>query len=324
MMLEDTSSTLSDPLSSALTRMKIHGLINVALDAAGHWAVDFPPYQGFTLNVVQKGHCLLSMEGQSSDVPLRAGDCFVLTGGRHFTLASDALRRHRLKAEELFTHAQDGFVTCNGGGDFLVAGIIFRFEGLLPALMFGRLPPVIHVAADSDQAAVLRWSLDRFGAELRNAAIGRSLFLNHLAPIMLLQALRIYQTRAANEDNWLVALSDSRLSKVLAAMQSDFQRRWSIEEFAELASMSRSGFALLFKKKVGVSPMDFLTHWRMQVACDFLQASDSSLAAIASAVGYGSESAFSGAFNKVLKCRPGEYRQRTRAGARAPAVGLAG
>jgi AraC-like DNA-binding protein len=72
--------------------------------------------------------------------------------------------------------------------------------------------------------------------------------------------------------------------------------------------MSRSGFALAFKKKVGLAPMDYLANWRMQTACELLQGSESRVAAIASAVGYASESAFSVAFNKIVKCRPGVYR----------------
>lgn len=91
-------------------------------------------------------------------------------------------------------------------------------------------------------------------------------------------------------------------------MHVQFEREWSLEELAGLARMSRSGFALTFKKKVGVSPMDYLANWRMQVACELLQAGNESRSAIASAVGYASESAFSVAFNKIVKCRPGAYR----------------
>jgi AraC-like DNA-binding protein len=93
-------------------------------------------------------------------------------------------------------------------------------------------------------------------------------------------------------------------------MHASFERDWSLEELAKLAGMSRSGFASTFKKKVGVSPLEYLTHWRMQAACELLEAGDENLSAIASAVGYASESAFSVAFNKVVKCRPGAYRTR--------------
>ena len=197
---------------------------------------------------------------------------------------------------------------CQGGGDFFVIGTIFRFEGHLPLILFARLPPVICVDGDSDQAAVLRWNLERFGVELRSAGMGRSVMLRHLAPIMLLQTLRIYLSGARNEENWLVALSHPVLSKALDAMQSDYRRNWSLDELAKLANMSRSGFALLFRKKVGVTPIYYLRQWRMQTACDLLQNTDESIFAIAAAVGYGSESAFSAAFQAVVKCRPGAYR----------------
>jgi AraC-like DNA-binding protein len=311
-MDEDTFVAANDPLSTALMKIKLRAFLNVALDAGGTWGIDFPALDGFTLNVVRKGECWLATKGHSEKIKLRAGDCFLLTGGKEFTLTNDLSLKKRLRAQQLFALEKDGTAVCQGGGEFFVIGTIFRFEGHLPSILFGRLPPVIHIDGDSDQAAVLRWNLERFGVELRSGGMGRSLMLGHLAPIMLLQMLRIYLSTAKNEDNWLVALSHPRLSKALEAMQSDYQRSWSLEQLANLANMSRSGFALMFKKKVGVAPMDYLKHWRMQVACELLKTSDESLSAIASAVGYGSESAFSVAFQRIVKCRPGAYRMPSR------------
>ena len=299
----------SDPLSAAMTKMRLRAFVNVALDAGGNWAIDFPAYEGFTLNVVQRGECWLSTEGGRVNVRVRAGDCFLLTGGKAFTLATNLSLKKRFRAEALFSQAPDGVATCNGGGEFFVVGIVFRFQGHLSSLLFDRLPPVIHVDGGSDQAAVLRGSLDRFSAEMRTGGVGRSLILSHVAPIMLVQTLRVYLATPRKEQNWLVALSQPRLLTVLDAMQTEYQRNWSLEELAKLANMSRSGFALLFRKKVGVSPMVYLTNWRMQIACELLEAGDQSLASIASTIGYSSESAFSGAFTKVVKCRPGAYRR---------------
>jgi len=306
--VEDTFVSLNDPLSTALMTIKLRAFLNVSLDAGGTWGIDFPALDGFTLNVVRKGECWLSVKGYSEKVKLRAGDCFLLTGGKEFTLSNSLSLKKRWKAQELFAVGKDGNAVCQGGGDFFVIGTIFRFEGHLPSILFGRLPPVIRVDGDSDQAAVLRWNLERFGVELRSGGMGRSLMLRHLAPIMLLQTLRIYLSTAKNEENWLVALSHPLLSRALDAMQSDYQRNWSLDELAKLANMSRSGFALMFRKKVGVTPMYYLKHWRMQIACELLQNTDESLFAIAAAVGYGSESAFSAAFQAVVKCRPGAYR----------------
>ncbi len=324
-MLEDWVSDRSDPLSVALTKMKLRAFTNVALDAGGRWAVDFPAYAGLTLNVVQKGECWLSIKGNAQVVCLRAGDCFLLTGGREFTLATDLSLGNRFRAEEVFPQAEQGIARCNGGGDFFVFGIFFRFQGHLSSLLWNRLPAIIHVDGSSDHAAVLRGSLDRFNAEIRSGGVGRSLILSHLAPIMLLQTLRYYLAFSPQEENWLVALTHPRLVKVLEAMQTDYKRDWSLEQLAKVANMSRSNFALTFQKKVGVSPMVYLMNWRMQIACELLEAGDQNLALIAGEVGYRSESAFSTAFTRAVKCRPGNYRSpRTRhesqASSRLPAA----
>ncbi len=308
-MLDAILSTDRDPLSTALTTMKLRAFRNVALNAGGSWAIDFPPYDGFTLNVVQKGECWLHVTDSRAPIRLKSGDCFLLTGGRKFTLATNLQLKKRFRAERMFMDAQGGLATCNGGGDFLVAGPIFRFEGHLPSVLFRRLPPVIHLDGGSDQAAVLRWSLDRFNAEMRGTDAGRSLMLTHLAPIMLLQVLRLYLASSAKDENWLAALSTPSLSKVLDAIQTDYARDCSLDWFARLANMSRSGLALKFRKKVGVAPMVYLMNWRMQIACELLRSGDQPLSSIAAAVGYGSESAFSSAFYKVVHCRPGAYRK---------------
>lgn len=308
-MNESSVLNINDPLSTALTTMKLRAYISVALDAGGDWAVDFPAYEGFTLNVVQKGECWLAA-GENSKLRLRSGDCFLLTGGKPFTLASDLSRLQRDRAEQLYLHAKEGVAVCNGGGQFFVVGIIFRFQGHLPSLLFSRLPAVIHINGSSDHAAAFRWSLERFSAEMRNAVLGRSLILSHLAPIMLLQMLRLYLSSAPAEENWLQALAHPRLSRVLEAMQTEYKRAWSLDQLADLAQMSRSGFALNFKKIVGVPPLVYLANWRMQIACELLQAGDQSLAGIATQVGYDSESAFSAAFARIVKCRPGFYRAK--------------
>ena len=306
-MNEDIVLNTCDPLSTALTTMKLRAFVSVALDAGGDWAVDFPAYEGFTLNVVQKGECWLSASAREK-VHLQSGDCFLLTGGKPFTLASNLSRPPRDRAEQLFMHAKEGVAVCNGGGQFFVVGIIFRFQGHLPSILFGRLPPIIHIDGNSDHAAVFRGSLDRFNAEMRNVGLGRSLILSHLAPIMLLQMLRLYVGSSPQEENWLRALVHPRLSRVLEAMQKDYKRHWSLDQFADLAQMSRSGFALAFKKTVGVSPLVYLANWRMQIACELLEKGDQSIATIAAEVGYESESAFSTAFDRIVKCRPGAYR----------------
>ena len=309
-MIEQVPSATCDPLSTALTAMKLKAFNHVALDAGGNWAIDFPAYADFTLNVVQKGECWLRAEGTHYPIRLKAGDCFLLTGARKFTLATDLRLKKRYRAEVLFTEARNGLVTCNGGGDFFAAGTIFRFEGHLPSVLFRHLPAVMYADGHADQAAVLRWSQERFAVEMQGSGVGRSLMVSHLAPIMLLQMLRIYLASSPKSENSLSAFSHPQLSRVLDGMQTGYRENWSLNRCAELANMSRSGFALTFRRKMGVAPMVYLLNWRMQIACELLATGDQPLSAIAREVGYGSESAFSAAFKKTMKHRPGDYRRK--------------
>ena len=71
--------------------------------------------------------------------------------------------------------------------------------------------------------------------------------------------------------------------------------------------MSRSIFALKFKKTVGTSPMEYLTRWRMLLAGDRLTNSSDPLSVIALSLGYESESAFSTAFKRVMGRSPRQF-----------------
>jgi AraC-like DNA-binding protein len=300
-----------DVLSATFSKMKLKALSAATLDAGGRWAIEFPAFDVLRLNVVLAGECWLAVEGEKSTYQLRTGDCVLLPHAKRYVVAADLSIKRRIPVHQLIGKAEDGVVSvvCNGGGEYFAVGSAFQLDGHFQEIVFGRLPSVIHIPAHAEQAAVLRWGLERFGAEVRNRHAGRALMLNHLAPIMLLQTLRSYLASAGHKKNWFVALSDPRLSKAITAMQSDHARSWSLDDLAKVAGLSRAGFALNFKKCIGVTPMEYLTQWRMQIARELLQ-EDKRIAEVASAVGYESESAFSVAFTRIVRCRPGHYRRR--------------
>jgi AraC-like DNA-binding protein len=66
-----------------------------------------------------------------------------------------------------------------------------------------------------------------------------------------------------------------------------------------------------FTRFVGQPPMHYLTQWRMQRAIRLLaEPGAKKIAAVAEAVGYESEAAFSRAFKKCVGVAPAEWRQR--------------
>ena len=72
---------------------------------------------------------------------------------------------------------------------------------------------------------------------------------------------------------------------------------------ASEVGMSRSAFTQRFIEHVGRPPLDYLTHWRMVLGQRKLNAGQSG-AAVAAAVGYNSQSAFSHAFKRSFGRTP--------------------
>jgi len=301
-----------DPLSEVLSLLKPRGYVSAGLDAGGDWALDFPPHEGIKFNALLRGTCWLSVEGDPRAYRLEAGDCFLLTRGRPFKLATDP-SLPPTDARTIYAAARGGIATCNGGGDMLLVGVRFAFAAEHADLLFGSLPPVVLVRQASDQALVLRWALDRLTTELREPQPGGFLVAEHLAHIMLVQVLRLYLTSRDPQDTtrvgWFFALSDQHLSAVVGALHAEPARPWTVEALARIAGMSRSTFAMKFKQGVGLSPMEYLTRWRMRIAGDRLRHSGDNVASIAMSLGYESESAFSTAFKRVMSCAPGQYRR---------------
>lgn len=251
----------------------------------------------------------MQVDGESEPLRIEAGDCFLLTRGRPFLFATD-MTLPPINSATIYDKASDGIATCNGGGDFFLIGGRFFFDGNHADLLFNALPAIVHVRDASEQAAVLRWSLEQLATELKHGSPGGTLMADHLAQIMLLQIIRLWlASDKETHTGWLGALADPRLMRVMEAMHSEPARRWTLAELARLAGMSRTVFAVRFRDVVGQTPLDYLAGWRMRLAGDRLQHTADSVANIGFSVGYESEAAFSTAFRRMMGCTPMQHRR---------------
>ncbi|MBW4330097.1 AraC family transcriptional regulator [Stakelama sp. CBK3Z-3] len=297
-----------DPLSQLFTLLKPAATISSGFDAGGDWAIAFDDQRKqIKCYAISSGQCWLAVEGVESPVLLQAGDCFVLPRGRPFRLASN-LALTPIPASTIFPGARDGgMVTVNGGGSFSLIGSRFAVRGNQSAMLLGLLPPIVHLRGEKEREAI-RWSVDRMMQELRDAQPGGDLIAQHLAHMMLIQALRVRLAEGVGKGaGWFFALADPRLNGAISAIHDEPDRRWTLKELAERAGMSRSLFAQRFREIVGETPMQYLTRWRMMLACDRLENEGASVSSVAIGTGYESESAFSTAFKRIVGCSPRDY-----------------
>lgn len=130
----------------------------------------------------------------------------------------------------------------------------------------------------------------------------------------LLDALMVAILRAATrapDGTWLRGADDAVAGPALRAMHRAPAEPWTLERLARVAGVSRSLFARRFATQVGESPMEYLRRWRMAMASRLLLSdADREIEAIARAVGYESQYAFSRAFKRVVGEPPGRFRRR--------------
>ncbi|WP_044558870.1 AraC family transcriptional regulator [Azospirillum sp. B4] len=300
-----------DPLSDVLSLLKPRSYAAGGFDCGPDISIQFHRHDGIKCYAVVSGACWLEVEGAAAAVRLTAGDCFLLPRGWPFRLASD-LSLPSIDSRTLFPAVRrGGFLVINGGGGCFIVGGHFAVDGRHAGILLAGLPPIIHIRDEADRAA-LRWSMDRMRQELRDPQPGAFLMTQHLAQMMLVQALRAHLAQGAKASGggdvgWLFALADPRMGAAIAALHADPARRWTLQALAAHVGMSRSSFALRFKGMVGTAPMEYLARWRMLLAGDRLAHGGEPVSTIALSLGYESESAFSTAFKRVMGCSPRQY-----------------
>ena len=145
--------------------------------------------------------------------------------------------------------------------------------------------------------------------ESEHGEAGSEAMLAKFAEVMFAEAVRNHVAQLPeNSRGWLSALRDGQVGKALQLIHARPARDWTVDSLAREVGLSRSVFADRFVHYVGVSPMQYLGRWRMQLAARRLRDTAVSTAQAGAAVGYELEAAFNRAFKKHLGISPGVWR----------------
>lgn len=192
------------------------------------------------------------------------------------------------------THIVCGYLGCDVPDNPLVAA----------------LPPILQV--DVCQEVGGDWigaSFQRAAEEFAAGGVGSATVLSKLAELLFVEAVRRYlATLPADQTGWLAGLRDRIVGRALALLHGSAGHPWTTADLARQVGLSRSAFAERFTMLIGMPPMRYLAHWRLQLAAVRLRESPRSTAQIAYDVGYESEAAFSRAFKKAFGVTPGAWR----------------
>jgi AraC-like DNA-binding protein len=173
------------------------------------------------------------------------------------------------------------------------------------------LPAAISFGVDaSGPAAWIRATFEYAAMEIESLRAGSETVLAKISELLFVEGVRSYIASAPQDrSGWLAGISDPIVARALAMLHADVARAWSVEALAREAGVSRSVLAERFARTIGMGPIHYLAHWRLQLAAQELKASPTTLVRIAERIGYESEAAFSRAFKNEFGVAPAAWRR---------------
>lgn len=141
--------------------------------------------------------------------------------------------------------------------------------------------------------------------ELYQAANSENLLLTVAKCAELIEAVREHAERCqgdAMRAEWVI------LRKMTGFIQSHYTQRITLEQIAASGAVCRNRCCILFREDLGTSPMEYVTRYRLDKACDMLRKGSTVMDAALSN-GFHGQSYFTEVFRRVYSKTPKQYQR---------------
>jgi AraC-like DNA-binding protein len=304
--------SMVDVLSDVLAGLGLRTRLFCRSELTAPWALAFSSGAHAHFHFVERGRTWLHLEGESSrPMALAAGDLVVIPHGRGHMLSHSASRPNAKRA--LSPHSDSArCAVLRSRGDGPVSELVcgsFTLQQDAGQGLLKLLPDAMHLPAGS--AGWLNATLDMLSSEARNPQPGNETVMSRLTDVLFVHVLRAWlDQRPELDGHWLGALRDPKIGTALALIHEAPEKQWTVGELGARVALSRAPFSARFTKRVGESPLAYLTRIRMERAARLLKETNAPLSRVTHSVGYASEPAFNKAFKRHVGLSPGEYRKR--------------
>ena len=305
-----------DVLSDILDTLKFKGSFYFSTDFTAPWGVEVPNYKNVArFHLAVGGDFWVRIENVDEHIRLSSGDMIIIPHGASHSISDKLDSAIEQLDEVLYKSGYNGEGHLVYGGENkegctkLVCGH-FDFDEIFTHPLISDLPEYILITGK--QALDFSWFDDAMkfmSYESQKTNMGGEAIVKRLSEILFIHSVRVWNDQISNKKGIIRAIADKKIGRSLRAFHSNPQNSWTLESLAHEAGVSRSIFANQFKDLMDMTPLRYITFWRMQKACQHLIESDMSTDLIAEQAGYQSLAAFSKVFKKNIGVGPGGFRR---------------
>ena len=285
--------------SSPLSELKMSSVFYTHSTMKQPWGIKMPSIPSSTMfHLILEGEAIVVIDG--TQIKLNAGDFILLPRGTGHDIVdinkSAATDLFENDIEEITEHYER--LTTKGTGDATttLCGTVL-FENEVTTSVITSMPEFVLIDSQSQAHDTIKSVVQAIHRETKNEEYGSELVVSRLADVLILQCIRTWINQVSDDNQgWIMAHTDKRLSRAMKRIHSDSAANIDIETLADISGMSRTSFIEYFKRTVGETPKKYITDWRLSLAREKLLYGKAHILNIALDVGYQSEAAFSRAY----------------------------
>jgi AraC-like DNA-binding protein len=311
--LDHDERRVMDPLAEVLSDLRLARSFYARAEVRAPWGLAFSIADGPSFHFVVAGNCWLRLDAER--IPLGPGDLALLPNGEAHQLAAPseaaATPLAALPSERIGDNAAQSRFGGSGEPALLICCGV-GFAGPIAHPLVELLPRVLLLRreAHGQVEGQLGTTLNMLGEEALSLRPGTTAIMTRLADVLVLQAIRAWlECDDTQQSGWIAALRDPEIGRALALMHRRAEEPWTVATLASEVHLSRSIFSDRFTRRVGTTPMRYLTRWRMSVASSWIRDERMPASEAALRLGYSSEAAFSRAFKRHLHMSPSALRR---------------
>lgn len=319
-----------DVLSEILAMSHVRSSVLSEIECRGEWAIDMLDrgavaslrVHAVPFHYVLEGNCYLT--DYKEYTPLRAGNLVVAPAwpphavvsapGIAATKITDIISSNGLEIWDGSTFSRPvRFVAGEGDQTTRLLSGVLTIEGHAADMLMGQLPEMLTLSLGSDTLdGQFATALSFIRQEQAIARPGYVAVAERLTDLMFIQIIRACIEVADLKSGLLAALANRNVSLALAAIHADPSQNWTVASLARHVGLSRTVFAERFRALVGITPIQYVTRWRMVLAEDLLLRTDLPIGEVQLRTGFSSSFAFARAFKLNFGQSPRGYRQSRR------------